>query len=210
MWGGGRGLDISYFAKLGAYAIDIDINSDLLKNIKQNLRKLDIYRNLEFIVASAINIPFKEEVQDMITCFSVLDHLPDKTNAHKAIVEFSRICRRLGYVVITVPNLNFLIGTISMKLKSMLELETFFEQRFTPPELFRMLGSSGLKQVVFDAEYPTIVGSDIFNNNTPKILGRVPKIMFLLRFVTRIFKTISRIPSLKIFGARMGYISKKE
>ena len=58
------------------------------------------------------------------------------------------------------------------------------------------------------ASYPTSIGPEILDSNLPHTLKKVPKIMHLLYLATRLFEVASKISSLKIFGARIGYLSK--
>lgn len=64
---------------------------------------------IDFQVASAEKIPFKDKNFDLITCFEVLEHL---AKPEKALKEIKRCLKKDGQVVILVPNENFLFKTI--------------------------------------------------------------------------------------------------
>jgi ubiquinone/menaquinone biosynthesis C-methylase UbiE len=207
--GGAKGIDAFAFAEKGAFVINLDINKQALCKGKELARECGLNSELSFIKASATHLPFKSETLDLITCFSTLDHLPDKRSVHDAIGEFSRVIRQNAHVAITVPNKVFLIGTIIMKIKDFTDKESFFEQRFTPKELFEILSKCGLTPIKFDSEFPKNVSSSILLFNFPKICKKIPGIMTLLFFGAVFFRKITKINQTRLFGARMGYLSIK-
>lgn len=204
--GGAKGIDALVIAKKGAFVIDLDINGFALKKAKEIAEKSKLGLRLSFIKASATNLPFRNECLDLVTCFSTLDHLPNKRSAYVAINEFSRVVRRRGYVAVTVPNKFFLIGTINMKIKSLTEPNLFLEHRFTPTELRRALTSSGLQPVIFDSEYPKSIGPGILDH-FPKPLKKMPGNMILLSLLTKFFSWFTTTSFSRFTGPRMGYLS---
>ena len=56
------------------------------------------------VMADISSLPFRDNVADIVVCTEVLEHIP---YTHKALEEMSRILKRKGYLVITVP---FLFG----------------------------------------------------------------------------------------------------
>jgi ubiquinone/menaquinone biosynthesis C-methylase UbiE len=207
--GGAQGVDSFAFAERGAFVIDVDINGYALKLGNKHAHELGLDSNLNFIKASATALPFRNEVFDLITCFSTLDHLPNKKSAYRAIIEFSRVTRSGGHVAITVPNNLFFIGTVSMRIKNLTEPEAFFEQRFSPKELFYALSKCKLMPVVFDSEFPRTAAPEILIFHFPKLFRKMPGMMSLLSMGIRVFSEISKINMTKLFGARMGYLSVK-
>jgi ubiquinone/menaquinone biosynthesis C-methylase UbiE len=207
--GGAQGVDSFAFAEKGAFVINIDINGYALKFGNKHAHELGLDSNLSFIKASATALPFRNEVFDIITCFSTLDHLPNKDSAYRAIIEFSRVARRQGHVAITVPNYLFFIGTVSMRIKNLTEPEAFLEQRFSPKELFYAMSKCGLMPIVVDSEFPKTTAPDILIFHSPKLFRKMPGMMVLLSLGARILNKISKINMTKLFGARMGYLSVK-
>lgn len=205
--GGCLGYDVLEFVKQGAFVIDVDINKSVLKYAKKQAQKFKKNAGLNLINASATKLPFRNETLDLVTCFSVLDHLPDKDSVYQAICEFSRVVRESGHVAVTVPNKLFLMGTVSMKLKNLTQPDAFFEQRFTPKELKRILTLSGLTPIMFESKYPTSIGRGILEEHFPRVIKKLPKIMVLLFIGAKLLGCTSN--SLRLFGARMGYLCKK-
>ena len=206
--GGAKGIDAFAFAEKGAFVINLDINGYALKFANKHAHKLGLDSNLSFIKASATALPFRNEAFDLITCFSTLDHLPNKRSAYRAITEFSRVTRRQGHVAITVPNSLFFIGTVSMRIKNLTEPEAFFEQRFSPKELHDVMSECKLMPIVFDSEFPKTAAPTILIYHFPKLFRKMPGMLALIYIGARILNKISKI-NMKLCGARMGYLSVK-
>jgi len=207
--GGAAGIDVLPMTRLVKQSILIDIDKNALKTGKAMATKSKIRPKMAFIKASATDLPFKKGVLDLITCFSVLDHLSTKETAFKAMCEFSRVARNRGYIAITVPNKLFLLGTIIMKIKYTIQVGDFWEQRFTPKELERLLLRSGFCPLIFDSKYPTKVGRHVLRHNFPKATEKIPGIYILLSFAGKIFGILEQYSCLKIFGARMGFLGTR-
>ena len=206
--GGSTGIDALPLAKLGSLCICVDINRGSIK-VGKTLSKKKVFMNkLEFIVASTTHLPFKDSSLDLITCFSVLDHLPSKEDAFLAVNEFSRVIRDFKYVVVTVPNRLFLIGTVLMGLKQLLDSDAYFEQRFTPQEMKKMMVMSGLTPLALDSKYPTKV---LKESNLPRIMSRIPPRIFdpVLLIAESVSRKLEKRIWLRLFGARFGYLSQK-
>jgi ubiquinone/menaquinone biosynthesis C-methylase UbiE len=210
--GGAAGIDTHQIAKLAYFTIDLDLSLKALKSAKRHADDMGISNSIGFIKASAINMPFRCNLFDMITCFSVLDHIPGKINAQKAICEFSRVTRKNRYVSITVPNKLFLFGTLIMELKQSIDSDAYFEQRFSPKELYYMIKKAGLTPKIFGSRYPTIIGNHIMTHNFPKNFQKIPnELLFpLMKIAGKLFLHLQSISMFKLLGARMGYLSINE
>jgi ubiquinone/menaquinone biosynthesis C-methylase UbiE len=210
--GGGSGVDAFPIAMLSELCVCLDINKQKAKTGKVLSQRIGIGSKIDFIVASATNLPFRNSALDLVTCFSVLDHLPNKNYVRLAICEFSRVVKTQGNVTITFPNTLFIIGTLSMRMKQLLDPDAFWEQRFTPLEMRKIIISSGLTPLASDSKYPTRIGYAVLQHNLPKIVRKIPifiyKPVFLLS--ERIFVKLEKRTWLKLFGARFGFLSKKD
>jgi ubiquinone/menaquinone biosynthesis C-methylase UbiE len=209
--GGATGTDATSFSFVASFGVCLDINKTALKKGKKTARALQIQHKMDYVKASATNLPFQNGVFDLVTSFSVIDHLPNKKNAHQAIKEFSRITKPRGYVVVTIPNKLFVIGTILMKIKAVTQAESFFEQRFTPKELAKFFVSSGLTILRYDSKYPTSIGTTILQYNIPKIFQKMPKNTqkSSLSLIEKMFKFIETDLPLTLLGARFGLLGQK-
>lgn len=172
--GGAGGNDAFNNTLAGANGVCIDIDSVVLKKGKEKAKELHVSNRLSFIKASATNLPFPENTFDLVTSFSVIDHIPPKAQAYRAISEFARVIFPNGHVVVTVPNKLFLLGTFMMQIKMNIQKDTFFEQRFTPKEVARCCKKNNLQIIKYDSKYPLRVGKTILTHNVPAIIGRLP------------------------------------
>jgi 2-polyprenyl-3-methyl-5-hydroxy-6-metoxy-1,4-benzoquinol methylase len=67
-----------------------------------NVTSLDIDKKLKpTVCGSILNVPFKDQAFDLITCYQVLEHLP-YTAFKKALSELSRVSRL--YVLLSIPD----------------------------------------------------------------------------------------------------------
>jgi len=69
-------------------------------NMANKLRK-SVGRKVGFVVGDAQFLPFRDGSYDIVICSETLEHIPDY---RKAFHELVRVTKKLGYVIITVPN----------------------------------------------------------------------------------------------------------
>jgi ubiquinone/menaquinone biosynthesis C-methylase UbiE len=75
--------------------IGIDVSGKVLIIAKKKHKKIN------FVIASAEFLPFKNEVFDLVTCFDVLEHV---SNQKKVLLEIYRVAKKDCKVIITTPN----------------------------------------------------------------------------------------------------------
>ncbi|MFX0137762.1 MAG: class I SAM-dependent methyltransferase [Candidatus Hodarchaeota archaeon] len=208
--GCGGGVDVLLMAKNGAFAIGLDIMlaSVQISGAREKAKSNKLIGRVGFIIASAMNIPFKNDIFDFTTSFSVIDHLPNKDEAFNAVKEMARVTKYEGDIIVTIPNSLFFIGTISRWILRISKTETFFEQRFSPNELKKMFIKSGLKIQQYDSEWPTNIDKIMIDRRVPPFLrGKIPiKTMFPF---LKIFKAFNNLSIFKLCGARFGFRAKK-
>lgn len=111
--------------QLASYQIDysaLDLNESYFQEeffIKCGVPKEKLYCDLEYKVGSATDLPFEDSSIECITCFDVLEHIP---NVSRAVSEFQRVLRNDGYCCVVVPSLYkldcFNLEIITKKRKS--------------------------------------------------------------------------------------------
>ncbi len=94
--GVGAGTDLIQYASFGAFVYGIDLGSDQVALTKQHFECLDL-KYEEIIQASAENIPYGEEVFDVVYSFGVLHHTP---NTNLAIGEIHRVLKGDGHAIV--------------------------------------------------------------------------------------------------------------
>jgi SAM-dependent methyltransferase len=208
--GGGYGIDVLPFAELSSRSILLEINFRVFESVRSTAKGLGLDSRMDFIMASTLYLPYRKGVFDLVSSFSVLDHVPGEDSHHKAIREMSRVARDFGYVIVTVPNKFFIIGTITRKMIQFME-NPFLEIHFTPKEIRESMMNSGLTPLLFDVKYPTIIRSHVINHHFPNFVKKIPQIL-LIPFIHICEKVFGRLEKgcFKIFGARMGYLCQKK
>ncbi len=84
------------------YALDINIDKK--------------YKNINYIKASALNIPFKDGKFNQVFAFDVIEHILKRTEG-KFLSELIRVAKLWSEIILTVPSvdINILINWISKK-----------------------------------------------------------------------------------------------
>jgi glycosyltransferase involved in cell wall biosynthesis len=94
----GKSLEIGcasgYVTNYVGASVGLDLNGRRIKHAKNS------YPNLDFIIASAFNLPFKEKAFDTVLIPEILEHVPLK-DAKVAISEAKQIANK---ILITLPN----------------------------------------------------------------------------------------------------------
>jgi ubiquinone/menaquinone biosynthesis C-methylase UbiE len=97
--GCGVGMTDTYLAKeYGAKVTGIDINSGMLSSADEYSEEDEVEADTTFLVADAVNLPFRDECFDSVICESVLVFVLDK---RKALSEFIRVTKHRGYLGFT-------------------------------------------------------------------------------------------------------------
>lgn len=73
----------------------VDFSEKLIERAKNR------FSEQKWIVSDYSKLPFKNETFDIITLMEILEHIDEP---EKAIKEASRVCKKEGSVIITVPN----------------------------------------------------------------------------------------------------------
>ncbi len=93
--------------------------TDLLSEMKYDAVGIDVstyavkkgheYCKGELLASDASRLPFKSGAFNLVTCFEVLEHLPDPAIT---LAEIHRVLRDNGLLIATTPNANRVINTI--------------------------------------------------------------------------------------------------
>lgn len=93
--GCGNGAQSIHFQPDSKMVVGMDVMPE--SGIEGLVQAKDLYR----IQGSALELPFRSECFDTITCFEVLEHLPDDETA---VAEVRRALSRNGLFIMSVPN----------------------------------------------------------------------------------------------------------
>lgn len=180
-------IDEIYFAHFTKFWIALDLNFNVLNAAQQivndELSQKIIYK-LTFCKANAGILPFKNNSFDVVTAFSSLEHIPDENIRNTAFKEISRVTKKGGYVVVTVPNKwNLAYVLWSKNEQKNKKAEFGYETYFSPIELKKILIKNGFKPIEFASNF--IISPFIW------------------------MKKLDFLDFIKYFGYRMGYCAIK-
>jgi len=93
------GCGLGYFSQMaykkGANVTAVDIGERLVEKTKKKIPDAKI------LLASAADLPFKDECFDIVLSTEVIEHVEDQK---KALSEQMRVLKKGGYLVLTTPN----------------------------------------------------------------------------------------------------------
>lgn len=95
--GGSSGIIDNYLSKFVKSVTSIDIDSDAIKAASMRYKS----KNLEFLVADAMNLPFQDNNFDIVICSQVYEHVPD---AKKMMDEIFRVLSNQGVCYFAAGN----------------------------------------------------------------------------------------------------------
>jgi len=75
--------------------LGLDISQSFIENAHKR------YKAPHFLICDAQNLPLRESISDIATCFELLEHVP---KPKRVINELARVLRRKGELIISVPN----------------------------------------------------------------------------------------------------------
>ena len=93
--GSGKGQDILWFAKSGAFCTAVEISAKECSIIKEKIRQEKVCATINVVRADGQNLPFQEDVFDVVFCNAVLHHI---LKPLQVIREMRRIVKDYGIV----------------------------------------------------------------------------------------------------------------
>ncbi len=179
-------IDEIYFASKVKELVSVDIAPEIIR-VANEIADKEIHPNyrsrIRIEVADATALPFPDEYFDIAFSFSTLEHIPEKQKRKKAFSEISRVTKKGGYVIITVPNkLNIGKYLRSNWMQRKGTSPFGYEHHYFPWELKGILKMNGIQPLFYCSS-----------------AGDLSGVMFRFHdFVT------------KFFGHRMGWIGIKK
>jgi len=92
-------------ASISATVTAVDNAEGMLAKCRVNATEAGVDKKIEFVHASASNLPFEDEKFDVSLCLGLLEHLPSEIR-ELAVGELIRVTTRGGLIIITVNNAN--------------------------------------------------------------------------------------------------------
>ena len=98
--GCGNGSQTEFFARHAKFCAGIDLQYSRLSGFKSELRKAGVL-NISLMGASAQKLPFRDQSFQYITCFEMLEHVPDQVGV---LAEIQRVLKAGGTLILSVPH----------------------------------------------------------------------------------------------------------
>ena len=111
--GCGSGIDSLEFARNGARVAAIDFTNNAVKSTKDLFKEAGLDGRI--MKASALDLPFENNVFDCVYSFGVLHHIP---KVEKALKEIHRVLKQDGLVMAMLYNRDSLLFDYSILLRS--------------------------------------------------------------------------------------------
>lgn len=100
-FGCGNGAQTLMFQQDFDKVTGVDISEDFLADFRREIAALGLADKMEGIATGGGPIPLHDGAADVVTSFTVLEHVPDEM---AALEEMHRVLRPGGRVILTVPN----------------------------------------------------------------------------------------------------------
>jgi tRNA (uracil-5-)-methyltransferase TRM9 len=127
--GCGNGRFYQSFASNDVVYTGIDNSNSLIEIAKRT------YPEANFVLGSALNMPFLNEAFDAVYSIAVLHHMPSPDLRKEFISEIRRVAKKKAYIILTVWDLKEKVKKESNK-KGMAEVFNLFLQRFDKKDFF--------------------------------------------------------------------------
>ncbi|MDP3766291.1 MAG: methyltransferase domain-containing protein [Nanoarchaeota archaeon] len=144
--GCGEGIFYYELTKRGYSIVGIEYSKDAIDNMARKLKGVGVYPKV--INADAQKLPIKSNSFDQIICLDVIEHLKD---ANASIKEMSRVLKKNGALILSVPNELYLTKPIlPINFKDHLRAIGHETDGFNYNELKNMLESNGFRIVKYN------------------------------------------------------------
>jgi ubiquinone/menaquinone biosynthesis C-methylase UbiE len=100
--GCGKGYASLIFSKKFSEVVSLDVSKKEVETAKRNLRKANV--KTHFVLADATKLPFREDSFNVVTGFSIIEHLQDQPTFLKDV---NRVLTKRGIFMSQFPNDNF-------------------------------------------------------------------------------------------------------
>lgn len=101
--GSGCGANLKVLSKYFPSVVASDISVRILEESRQSLE------SAKYVVSDVEDLPFLAESFDVVVSTEVLEHIP---NLEQAVRESWRVLRKGGYLIVSTPNYNNLLGIV--------------------------------------------------------------------------------------------------
>ena len=115
--GTGIGRIALTLARLGTEVTAVDISEGMLTHLKRTARNEKLENRISVVQSSSADLPFKDQSFEIVTCFGLLEHLPEEVR-RKTMHEAFRVMQPKGEMFIIVNNADCVFLENSYPMKS--------------------------------------------------------------------------------------------
>ena len=173
--GCGLGMTMDYFINKNNHIIGIDITPQSI--IENN------ERGLEVLEADARQLPFKNNIFDIVYSLGVIEHFPE---TELALKEHVRVCKPGGIVVTVIPYLNtpyYLAGILfELLTRNKFSLQITYGKGFRKKDIKQMLQKAGCDNIHISPYYGSAFLRILFNTIYPKLVTAIENSFFSKKF----------------------------
>jgi len=185
------------------YGVAVDFSKQSLTTGKSWTKKLGIHAKMDFCIADALNLPFRDGQVDSVVSYSSIEHLPKRELAQKWINEMARITCERGTIVLTTSNKLWPMYTlvrISKRIRiGLIESWKTNEFFFHPYEVKDMIEDAGL--------YPTSFGGrGLYYYN----ILLCPLTTYINLAISKIINLFQNLSCFRIICGRIGFRAIKK
>ncbi|HZB22982.1 MAG TPA: class I SAM-dependent methyltransferase [Gaiellaceae bacterium] len=131
--GCGVGYGTAHVAQLAQRVVGVDVSDEAIAYAREHYTA----RNVEFLVADVLELPFDPRSFDTVCSFEIVEHVPD---AERFVAELARVLKPGGRLVLSTPR---------AEDPTVRPDNPFHEREFDADELRRLLTSSFSSVVLF-------------------------------------------------------------
>ena len=134
-FGAGTGNLTGKLLRMGYHVTAIDISQKMCEILKHRFKKFINQNRLQVIQSKVEDIKFDKEEFDLITCYSVLHHLPDYLNA---IINMGFFLRKGGIIYLDHEQSPYFWNENRTRVSRIYALSNYYLNRFTKILYFRL------------------------------------------------------------------------
>ncbi len=115
-------------AKRGAYVLACDLNMSGLMHLQQQAQRLGFSHRFFTVCCTAEALPIRSDVVDIVVSNAILEHLPKEK---EAIEDISRITKKNGVAMVTVPLAYHLLNPLFLLINYLHDKQIGHLRRYT-------------------------------------------------------------------------------
>jgi SAM-dependent methyltransferase len=161
--GCGDGRNIVFLKQCGLDVYGVEISKEIVNKIKSNLKKEKINR-IKVEVGSNSSTPFADNFFDYLLSWNACYYMQDERDFEKYVMEFARVMKKDGYLVLSIPKKTSFIFKGSKKLTKGYQIikDDYFGSR--NGEVFRIFDNEQEIKRAFSKYFKNFIFGSIYDD----------------------------------------------